>query len=80
MKRKVNALKWYNIFSWLYLRYFKNKNVSLDAVFIHFINCADKDGHGSSYWDVFDVVCWICFSVFCWMVILLILVIVFGAM
>ena len=53
--------KYYNIFSYLYLRYFCNKkNIRLKTVYEYTVKCAEKTASFSSAWDVFDGIMWIC--------------------
>jgi len=61
-------LKYYNIFSFLYLKYFRNKEkVRPMAVYKFTIKCAEKEGEFLSYWDVFDGTLWICTLVALWL-------------
>ncbi len=55
MKNIDNYLKFYNLFSWLYIRYFKRCNVSLLTVY----DSTQLSNEGGSWWDVLDGVMWI---------------------
>jgi len=53
--------KYYNIFTFLYMRYFLGKkNVRLKTVYQYTAKCAEKTASFSSTWDVFDGIMWIC--------------------
>jgi hypothetical protein len=67
-KKKVRyPMKYYNIFTWIYLVLIKRRDMTLEDVYHYTISCADDAHLGSSmgsWWDVFDGVCWICSFVF----------------
>lgn len=56
------VIKYYNIFTWLILRYTscvtETKPSLLDA-YIYSQACAFKSGDAGSWWDVFDGIMWI---------------------
>lgn len=61
--RKV--LKYYNIFTYLYLRYFRGKKqISLEAVQEFTLDLAYKKSESMSWWDVFDGIMWMCSVIF----------------
>jgi hypothetical protein len=58
-------LKYLNLFTYLYLRYFRNKTkVSLGAVYLYTIKLSQSRGESISSWDVFDYMMWIFSIVF----------------
>lgn len=65
MKQLGDILKYYNIFTYLYLRYFRGKKkVSLEAVFQFTLNRAYKDREAASSWDMLDGFVWILTIIF----------------
>jgi hypothetical protein len=60
MKKLENYIKYYNIFSFLYFKYFLRKNVSLLGMHRHSNNLAEAARQSASWWDVFDGIMWIC--------------------
>jgi hypothetical protein len=65
MKWLGDSLKYYNLFTYLYLRYFRGKKkVSLKAVFKLTLNKAYRDREASSTWDILDGFMWILTIIF----------------
>lgn len=64
-KQLDKYLKYLNLFTYLYLRYFRNKTkVSLGAVYLYTIKVAQSRGESISYLDVFDYIMWMCSIIF----------------
>ena len=60
-KKKLEYyMKFYNIFSFLYIKYFQGRNVSLLGVHRYSNKCAEDAGQSASWLDVFDGMGWIC--------------------
>jgi len=55
MKNFDNYMKFYNLFSWLYIRYIKGCRVSLLTVY----NFTRSLNESASWWDVMDGMMWI---------------------
>lgn len=70
MKNQVTFLKFFNIFSWLYLKHVRGKNVSLNAVHYYTLILAEKQCHSASMWDVFDGMCYMIAFVIFWIFLL----------
>jgi hypothetical protein len=52
-----HVMKHFNIFTYIYLKYFREKlNISLEGVYVF---TTSKDS-AASWWDVFDGMMWIC--------------------
>lgn len=60
MKKLENYVKFYNMFSFLYIRYFQGRKISLLGMHKLSNHLAEKAGQSASWWDVFDGMCWIC--------------------
>jgi hypothetical protein len=63
-KKKRYPLKYFHIFTWMYLVLIKRRDMTLEDVYHYTVHCADTSVSLASWWDVFDGVCWICSFVF----------------
>jgi hypothetical protein len=57
------GLKYYNLFSFLYLKYFKAQgatSLELKDVYNYTVQKAEDNGESGTWWDVFDGTMWIC--------------------
>jgi hypothetical protein len=60
-KKKLGYyMKFYNLFSFLYIKYFQRRNVSLMGVHKFSNKCAEAECQSASWLDVFDGIGWIC--------------------